>query len=209
MSTISDQDTINQVTHVSQVILGTLIAGVLVFLGIAVMIDLGPNRPMVVGAGANAGAPAGGQFAPTGPFITDTAVVFAAVLLPLSFVLPNLITARNRRAIASGAALSSGPSGKAVSATGPQAAQTEFSKLTMLYGTQLIVGAALNEGLAFFASLAYLIEKNPIALGLALLLVAGLVVRFPTSSRIQRWTEQQREKLREKEDTPRSSYLEE
>ena len=58
--------------------------------------------------------------------------------------------------------------------------QTEIGKLTTLYLPQLIVGAALVEGLTFFLAVTYLLEKNPIGLGITLLLVAALVARFPT-----------------------------
>ena len=51
------------------------------------------------------------------------------------------------------------------------------------------------EGVAFFAGVAYFVSKNPIALGLALLLVGALILRFPTIGRVQRWIDQQQEKL--------------
>ena len=78
----------------------------------------------------------------------------------------------------------------------------------MVYHTQMIVGAAINEGAAFFAGVVYLITKNPVALGVGLLLVAVMVARFPTATRIQRWVEMQHEKLREEQQTARSSYQE-
>jgi hypothetical protein len=57
------------------------------------------------------------------------------------------------------------------------------------------MGAALNEGPAFFASLAYLIGSHPIALGLAVLLIGALIVRFPTRLRIASWIDRQQELL--------------
>jgi hypothetical protein len=65
----------------------------------------------------------------------------------------------------------------------------------MVYQTQLIIGAAQIEGVAFFAGVAYFLSKDPIALGLALLLVGALILRFPTIERVQRWIDQQQEKL--------------
>jgi hypothetical protein len=67
--------------------------------------------------------------------------------------------------------------------------------LAVVYQTQLIIGAAIDEGAAFFAGIAYLIGKNSIALGAAILLLAGLLARFPTRERVARWIEHQREKL--------------
>ncbi|MFI5458033.1 MAG: hypothetical protein ACHRXM_21545 [Isosphaerales bacterium] len=208
MSAISDQDWITNVIRTSQIIVGALIAGVLTFVAIAFMVDLRPNRQAGVQAeaGANAGVRAGAQFALTDSIITYTAVAFAAVLLPLSFVVPNLVTRQSLRAIAGGLSPFPSPSNPAVPATGPQMPQTETGKLAALYSSNLIIGAALNEGLTFFAAMAYLIEKNPIALGLSLLLIAVLIARFPTAGRVERWIEQQREKLRDAGYRARSSY---
>jgi hypothetical protein len=61
---------------------------------------------------------------------------------------------------------------------------------------QLIVGAAISEGLAFFAGVAFFIERSPIALGAALVFVAALIARFPTHRRVQLWIEHQRDQLR-------------
>ena len=86
------------------------------------------------------------------------------------------------------------------------AARPQLTGLPAAFLTQLIVGAAMNEGAAFFALVAYLIEKNPIALGLAVVLIAGVISRFPTTGRVERWIEQQQEKLREDQLDARSSY---
>jgi hypothetical protein len=40
-----------------------------------------------------------------------------------------------------------------------------------------------------------MLSKDPIALGLALLLVGGLLVRFPTRQRVEVWINQQEETL--------------
>jgi len=198
MSTMSDQDTITNITRTSQIIVGALVTGVLTFLVVALLVDLRPDRQAGVQAegGANANLPAGGRVAPTDSLLTYLAVGFAAILLPVSFVLPNFVTTQSCRAIARGAAAPPSPRNSAVPATGPQAAQTETGTLAALYLSNLIIGAALNEGLTFFATIAYLIEKNPIALGIALLLIAMLIARFPTAGRVERWIEQQRETLR-------------
>lgn len=171
MSTVSDQDMIDQFTRICQIIVGALVSGVVIFLGIAASIDLGIRRP-------------------ADPFITYTAIAFAAVVLPLSIVVPGIIAARGRRAIAAGKSTLPPPPG-----IGPDALATEISQLAAVYQQQLIIGAAMNEGLAFLAAMAYLIEKSPIALGLAILLVLGLMLRFPTRRRVELWIDQQREKL--------------
>jgi hypothetical protein len=60
-----------------------------------------------------------------------------------------------------------------------------------------IVSAALFEGCAFFATIAYLIEGNPLSLGLAVLLVLAVAAHFPTQSRAIAWVERQLERLQE------------
>ncbi len=199
MSTMSDQNFIKQMTRVAQIIVGSLIAGVVFFLVIAATVDVRPERPV---AGAAAIPAPGGQDDALDRILIAMVVVVAALGAPLSFIVPHLITARSRRAIASGAP---SPSMPGVRAGAPAVPQTEISKLTMVYQTQMIVGAAINEGAAFFAGVVYLITKNPIALGVALLLLAVMVGRFPTAGRIQRWVEIQQEKLRQ-DDMARSSF---
>ena len=160
-----------------------------VFLAVAASVDLGIRRPIQpVGAAPNAGGFLDAFM--SGPFLTYTAIAVAAVLLPLSFVVPGMIAAQSRRAIAAGTQAVPPQPG-----TGPEAAASDTRQLAMVYQQQLIIGAAMNEGTAFFAAAAYLIEKSPIALGLAVLLVGGIILRFPTRRRVELWVDQQREKL--------------
>jgi hypothetical protein len=132
------------------------------------------------------------------------ALGFSAVALPLSFILPGIIAGQQRRAIAA-STRSSGTKPGVPPGTGPDALKPQVGSLPMAYLQQLIVGAALNEGAAFFAAIVYLIGKNSIALGLALVLIAGLVARFPTEGRVERWIERQQEKLVEDQHKVRSS----
>jgi hypothetical protein len=53
------------------------------------------------------------------------------------------------------------------------------------------MGAALNEGAAMLAGIAYLLERNPIALGLTVLLLLGIAARFPTLPKVEAWVENQ------------------
>jgi hypothetical protein len=207
MSTTNDRDVIDSVTRTSPIIAAGLITGVLVMLGVSVV--LAPSfkaRPGVGGAveagrmpDANAGPrPAPGP-ADLGEILTWTAVAFAAVGLPLSVVVPRWITDQNRRSIAAGTWVPPGRGDrKARGAPTPidlEAPESDTGKLASVYSVQFIVGAALNEGQAFFASLVYLIESHPIALGLALLLLVALIVRFPTRLRIASWIDGQQELL--------------
>jgi hypothetical protein len=209
MSTISDQASIGGIARTSQIIVGALIASVLVFLAIAFLVDLGQTAPAPAGAGAgggevhgnaadakaNANARAAANPDAFDTMITYLAVAFGVVALPLSFIVPALVANQNRRAIAAGTWAHQASGGVTAHQIIPEAIKTDAAKLAMVYPTQLIIGGALNEGAAFFAGVAYMIGKDPIALGLAFLLLGGLVVRFPTTGRVQLWIDQQQEKL--------------
>jgi hypothetical protein len=64
-------------------------------------------------------------------------------------------------------------------------------KLAPLYQTQLIIGAAILESGAFFAAIAYMVERNPLALATAIVLLGALAARFPTADRINAWLDRQ------------------
>jgi hypothetical protein len=192
MATIDEESWINRVARQGQIIVGALILGLVTFLGIASVIDLGAPQPAQ--AGANPGGGVGGPAAPgqdlsLGRLLTWMAIGFAAIDLPLSFLVAALITRQNRRAIASGR----WPPPQTRLDTG--APPTDAGKLAAVYSTQLIVAAAMIEGAAFFAGVAYLVGKDPIALGVGLLLIGVLITRFPTTDRVTRWIARQEELL--------------
>jgi len=70
-------------------------------------------------------------------------------------------------------------------------------KLVQLFQSQLIIGAALLEGAAFFAGIAYMLERSPLALATAIVLLIALAARFPTSGRVHAWFDRQRELIEE------------
>jgi hypothetical protein len=214
MSVSPDSETaINQVTRTTQIIVGALITGVTSFLLIVVgMIHFagfslqgapatapgqaaGPNPP---GAGAGAGAanpvnnPAAGQQpapapAPSIPILTYMSAGLAVILLPLSFILPNIVATQSLRSAAAGKPDNNPSSTPSVGkAANPANA----------FQTSAIIGGALDESVAFFAGIAYLIEQNPIALVVAGVCLGALVARFPTRDRVERWIALQEEKLR-------------
>jgi hypothetical protein len=197
MSGISDQATIANVTRTSQIIVAALISGVLTFVAIAFIVDLRPKeQPGVkVEVKPDADTLMARWVDGTAPIVTAMAVAFAVVLVPLSFVVPNLVSGRGRREIARASTSAPSTRDAPVAAQAKPAPATETGMLAALCLTNLIIGAAMDEGVAFFATVAYMIERHPVALGLALLMVALLIVRFPTATRIERWFETQREKL--------------
>ena len=111
--------------------------------------------------------------------------------LPLSFIPPGFITAQNLRSGAT-APLDSSSSPSKNPAVSPGQAVTPAGA----FQTSAIIGGALNEAPAFSVGIAYLIEQNPIALGVMFVMLAAIVFRFPTRGSVERWIEQQEEKLR-------------
>ncbi len=109
---------------------------------------------------------------------TSVAIALAAAGLTASVLASRAVVAGARRRIAKGTwshpvSRDGGPT------LLPLAPPSDVIKLASVYQTQLILGAALTEVPAFFALIAYLLEGTPLALGLALTLLVGLIAQLP------------------------------
>jgi hypothetical protein len=189
MSDMTDPDALNPVLRTCQIIVAAMIMGVAIFLVIIVV--LLPNKPIVAeGPGAKGDAiPAFGGM----QLITLAALGLGVSALIMSYVLPGVITANGRQQLR-----------KKVPPTPRDASEDsriypagDTGPLLAVYQNQLIVGSALNEGAAFFASIAYMLERSPIALGTALVLLAALLARIPTRDRLNAWLDRQLSQLQE------------
>jgi hypothetical protein len=172
-----DSDAIAVNIRTLQVIVGALTAGPIVFLVIALVLHARHDA---------AGGPAPGPALL--PVVSVAAVVAAAVLIPLSLVVPRLVSDAARKQIAAG----TWPPGQTAEAPplgdrGPG----DAARLAMVYLQKTIVGAALNEGAAFLAVIAYFLETTPYALALALVLIGGVALRFPRREGVEGWVEDQ------------------
>jgi hypothetical protein len=189
---------IEQITRTTQIIMGGLIAGVTGFLLVVVFLVHFAGFGAPVGAAGALGQAAGANPAATAqsiPILTYLAAGMGAILLPLSFILPGYIAAQNLRSGATGQRDGSSSPSKNLTASPDQAVNPAGA-----FQTSAIIGGALNEAPAFLAGIAYLIEQNPIALGVMLVLLAAMFVRFPSRSSVERWIEQQEEMLRSSSD---------
>ncbi len=206
MSSANDSELMDSVIRTSQIIAAALITGVVVMLGVTLVIDPFGDARRRAAVVAGAQAPAADPVPPpatspmdAGEMITWMAVAFAAVSLPLSFVVPGRIADRSRASIVAGTWKPPvQPRGSAPVVPSPfslEVLQTDIGKLALLYQTQWIVGAALIEGTTFFSVIAYMIGGNPIALALAILLLAAMFARFPTRLRVASWIDRQQELL--------------
>ena len=200
MSMPTAENALQPVVRQGQIIVGALITGVSIFLVIASVVDLRPNHGGGAAAGGAAGAAAQAAAKPDQslPFITYAALAYGAFSLPMSFIVPGLVAKQQRQAIA---ARKPAPDTHPASKPGnsPERTQPPTDGLAAAFLNQLIIGAAVAEGAAFFAGVAYMIEKSPIAIALGLVLVGTLVARFPTANRVERWIDLQQEKLREEQ----------
>ena len=113
--------------------------------------------------------------------ITWMAVGLSGLMMVNHFVIPRIITTATLKQLA-GNGLNE---------------QTETEKIQSIMGvfqSAHIVGFALLEGAAFFALIAWMLESTQYAVGAAVILIALMVIRFPTASRISFWVE---DRLRE------------
>ncbi len=162
--------------RVMQIVAGTMLAGVLIFLGLVLYMVLVQNK----GAGT---APPGDL-----PLLSLMAAAFFVIQVPLSFLVPRFLIQAALRQIASGA-------WKVPTGANVAEFRSDASKLLAARQTSMIVGLALAEGTAFFACIAYLLEAQPWVLALILACVLLMLVNFPIQGRVRSWLAGQAEQL--------------
>ncbi len=184
MSRVDDESMLGPQVRTMQIITGALVIGLVSFLGIVLFLPArqkaGPPGPAPNPAQARAQAQ---------PVISYAAVAFAVMALPMSLLVPSVVVKGGRKQIAEGMWT---PPARGTGTVPPGPFGDTF-RLASVYQSALIIGAALNEGPAFFALIAYMIEGLPVILGLAVLLILGVAVRFPTHTRVEQWIDAQKE----------------
>ena len=131
-----------------------------------------------------------------GPVITYVAIAFAISALFARAVVPNLVVTAGRRKIAQRLAQADGGDGSE-RATGAEVSQdaSVVEELARLFYTKTVIRCAILEGAGMFLGVAYLLEGNRLALGVAILIVLFLALHFPTRSGAAGWTDDQRRRL--------------
>ncbi len=188
MSDMTDPEALQPVIRTCQIIVAALIMGVVLFLVITLVAipPLMKPQPALPGEGPGISGM---------PLITYIATAVGLLNLVLSIIVPKISTDGARRQMALGRSPATVKGG---SSEPKQLYPEEYSgKLMTLYQTQLIVGAAILEGGAFFAAIAYMLERNPIAMVTAGVLLGALSARWPTSDRISVWLDRQLALLQE------------
>jgi hypothetical protein len=179
MSTADDQADIARMTGTLRVLAVAMLVGLLAFLGIASFVRM------------QQGAMPPGAPRRTSAVLTALAVGLGAAGLVASVTIPGAIANASRRRIARGTWRPPRPAGRSDVAPPDPEPIGDAVKLAYVYQAQWIAGAAINEAPAFFAILAYMLEGNPIALGVALVLVLAMAMRIPSRPRVESWIEQQ------------------
>jgi len=190
MSDMTDPDTLRPTIRTCQIIVGAMIMGVVTLL-VMVLVVIPPlmnPAPGLAGEGAG-GAAIAARGNSSLPVITYLAVAVGLMNLVLAFVVPKMNADRARRQLAR--------EGSTAIAKGDPSEPKQLypagytGKLVPLYQTQLIIGAAILEGGAFFTAIAYMLERNPLALVAAVVLLGTLAALFPTSDRVNAWLDRQ------------------
>jgi hypothetical protein len=184
--------------RILQIIVAALVMGCLIFL------------LSTLSMGRFGGLPAAGA-----PMLSYVVCGFFLLEAPAWAVVMRVMTARARREIVNGAyGPLSAPQQFVKDAYGPldrpkqndpagsDAAERDARYLLPVYQTKTIIGAAMFEGLGFFATIAYLIERNPISLGVAIFAIFGVAAHFPAQGRIVGWVERQLEAVEVERMTP-------
>lgn len=173
------QDELTPIVRQLQIIVGALTAGCVTFLIIALL---------VTGGKAVEGET---------PMVTCVAVAFAVMALITRMVVAGIMVSHGRRTILQTSRRSPQDQGLQPADANSPKRTADARKLFPLLINSTIVSAALLEGAAFFALIAYILEQSPLSLIVAIVLIVGLAFYMPTRSRAVHWIEDQLRLLQE------------
>lgn len=114
--------------------------------------------------------------------MTMIAAGFGFLMIVNHFVIPPIVTGTQLK--------------QAAAEFSQQQEQVRGQQLYGIYQTQLIIGMALLEGAAFFNLIAMMLEKSVASLGVVILLLCLMLVKFPTHTKVSWWVQ---DNLREME----------
>ena len=122
------------------------------------------------------------------PVLTAIAVAAFVALIPLSFLLPRLITKKYVSRIVMG-------NWQPAHNSNPVWSTTIFGQLLSTKHAASIVGLALLEGVGFLACIACMIEHRMIVLAVVAAVVVLMLLRFPTADKLRNWIAQQADEI--------------
>lgn len=123
--------------------------------------------------------------------ITIVAVIFIGVGFIGRWIVLSSIRAKGRREIVNGTHQSVHPGQRMrlapLDCTDTPDSYRDAEYLLSMFQQRTILSAAMLEGWAFFATIAYLTEGTSVGLAMAILSVLGVILHFPTRSRVIAW----------------------
>ena len=151
-----------------QIIVAALAAGVFAFIGVAIFLVSRKNVKAAV---------------PDPPILTYTSIGMAVAIVVSWLFVPSVVASGMKKAIIDGRSTDWG-----IVKSMPNAGELGVVvPLAVIYQTRTIIAAALLEGAAFFATVAYLIEHQSITLYVAIALAFLILAHIPTISRFESW----------------------
>jgi F0F1-type ATP synthase membrane subunit c/vacuolar-type H+-ATPase subunit K len=128
---------------------------------------------------------------PGQPLLSWIGLAFAVLAVVGSQVVPGMLARSGRQRIARELAAS----GSTATLSVPGEAVRD-PRWWGLYQTKMIVGCALLEGAAFYQAIAFLLEGEQWTAALAVALLVGIALHFPTRPGVEQWIEAQAEQAR-------------
>lgn len=115
---------------------------------------------------------------PATPMLTYLGLTFGGLMILARLIVPGVIVAAARKQLAS------------------RSGVDEVQMLLGVYQIRMIVGAAPLEGAVFFLAVAYMLEGEPLALGVGAALTLVVAAHFPTTAGVAAWIADQQERMR-------------
>ena len=171
------RDEIGPQVFTIQIIVAALTAGCLIFMAIAIFLVQTGQAPPVNENDM--------------PLLTYMATAWAGMAIVARMIVPKIIESAARKRIADGTWQAAASGQQQTQVARPAERLGDAGQLLAVLNTRTIVGGAILEGSAFFALVAYLIEKSPLALAAAVVMIIGVVLHFPTRSSATHWIEDQ------------------
>jgi hypothetical protein len=165
--------------RVLQIIVAALTAGCIIFLGVILAVSFD--------------AAAGNS--PPGFALTYMMLAVAAAMVAARVVVPRIVVAQWRRKIREGTWVA--PQGNAPVFGGAVDLSTDAGKLVVVLLTRTVIAAGILEGAVFLLLAAYMLEKSPLSLAAAVVLIFALAAHIPTRSSCSAWIEDQTRLLAE------------
>jgi hypothetical protein len=139
--------------------------------------------------------------APQQAWINYMGLAFVLAALIAHEVAVRWIVSRGRRRIAAGtippAANSPGPG---LSGQDFLARMGDAGLLYIVYQARTIAGAAIVEGAAFLMLVIFMMERQPWTVAVAIVLIAGIALHFPTHASVCQWIDRQLRLMSEERD---------